>query len=126
MNTEKYFSGERDSNINHKMPLWILLCTFVNFEIDHAPLATSQVFDKILQLHLPLGLDVGAVHVCIEEDDRERQDEDGVRVPELPNHSGVADAVALAADTKQEIENRQKLMKGDNNEENIYNTSRRK
>lgn len=64
--------------------------------------ATSQVFDKVLQLHLPLGLDVGAVHVSVEEDDCERQDEDGVRVSELPHHRGVADAVALARDMKQE------------------------
>lgn len=58
--------------------------------------ATSQVFDEVLQLHLPLGFDVGAVHVSVEEDDGERQDEDGVRIPELPHHCGVADAVALA------------------------------
>lgn len=57
---------------------------------------TSQVFDEVLQLHLPLGFDVGAVHVSVEEDDGERQDEDGVRIPELPHHRGVADAVALA------------------------------
>lgn len=61
---------------------------------------TSQVFDKVLQLHLSLGLNIGAVHVSVEEDDCERQDEDGVGVPELPHHRGVADAVALAGDMK--------------------------
>lgn len=63
--------------------------------------ATSQVFDEVLQLHLPLGFDVGAVHVSVEEDDGECQDEDGVRIPELPHHCGVADAVALAGMGKE-------------------------
>lgn len=58
---------------------------------------TSQVPDKVFQHHLPVGLDVGAVHVGVEQDNGEGQDEDGVRVPELPHHPGVADAVALAA-----------------------------
>lgn len=62
--------------------------------------STSKVLDKVLQLHLPLRLDVGAVHVRVEEDDGKRQDEDGVGIPELPNHTGVADAVALAAERR--------------------------
>lgn len=59
--------------------------------------STSKVLHEVLQLHLPLRLDVGAVHVCVEEDDGKCQDEDSVWVPELPHHTGVADAVALAA-----------------------------
>ena len=58
--------------------------------------STSKVFNKVFKLHLPLRLDVGAVHVRVEEDDGEGQDEDGVGVPELAHHTGVADAVALA------------------------------
>lgn len=57
---------------------------------------TSEVLDEVLQLHLSLWLDVGAVHVCVEEDDGEGQDEDGVRVPELSHYRGVTDTVALA------------------------------
>lgn len=56
---------------------------------------TSKVLNKVFQLHLPLRLDVGAVHVCIEEDDGKGQDEDCVGVPELSNHTRVADTVAL-------------------------------
>lgn len=62
---------------------------------------TSQIFNKVLQLHLPLWLDIGAVHVSVEEDDGKSQNEDGVRVPELAHHSGVADAVALTGDMKK-------------------------
>ena len=59
-------------------------------------MVTSQVLDEVLHLHLPLGLVVGAVHIRVEEDDGEGQDEDGVWVPELTHHRGVADAVPLA------------------------------
>ncbi len=59
--------------------------------------STSEVLNKVLQFHLPLRLDVGAVHVRVEEDDGKGQDEDGVGVPELSHHTRVANAVALAA-----------------------------
>lgn len=62
--------------------------------------STSKVFNKVFQLHLPLRLDVRAVHVCVEEDDGKGQDEDCVRVPELSHHTRIADAVALTADIK--------------------------
>ena len=58
---------------------------------------TSQVLDEVLELHLALGLDAGAVHVGVEEDDGEGQDEDGVRVAELAQQGRVTHAVALAA-----------------------------
>ncbi len=57
---------------------------------------TSQILDEVLKFHLALQLDVGAVHVCVEENDGESQDEDGVRVSELTHHIRVTDAVALA------------------------------
>lgn len=58
--------------------------------------STSKVLNKVLKLHLPLRLDVGAVHVCVEEDDGKGQDKDGVGIPELADHARVTDAVALA------------------------------
>lgn len=57
---------------------------------------TSQILDEVLKFHLSFELDVGAVHVSVEEDDGESQDEDGVRVSELTDHIRVTDAVALA------------------------------
>lgn len=57
---------------------------------------TSQVPDEVLQHHLPVGFDVGAVHVRVEEDDREGQDENGVRVMELLDHVRVTHTVPLA------------------------------
>lgn len=57
---------------------------------------TSEVLDEVLQLHFALGLDVGAVHVRVEQDDGKGQDEDGVWVPELPHYPRVTDAVPLA------------------------------
>lgn len=60
---------------------------------------TSEVLDKVLQLHFALWLDIGAVHVCVEQDDGEGQDEDGVWVPELSHHPRVADTVPLAGRT---------------------------
>lgn len=59
-------------------------------------LLTSQVSDKVLQHHLAVRLDVGAVHVGVEEDDGEGKNEDGVGVVELLHHLGVAHAIALA------------------------------
>lgn len=58
---------------------------------------TSQIANEVLQHHLPVRLDVGAVHVRIEEDDCKGQDEDGVRVVKLLDHIWVTHAVSLAA-----------------------------
>lgn len=63
---------------------------------------TSQILDEVLQLHLPLRFDVGAVHVCVEQDDGKGQDENGVYVLDLPNHPRVADAVPLAGGRERE------------------------
>ena len=57
--------------------------------------STSEIFDKVLQLHLPLWFDVGAVHVCVEEDDGEGQDEDSVWVLELSDQDRVTHTVPL-------------------------------
>lgn len=58
---------------------------------------TSEVLDEVLQLHFALGLDVGAVHVRVEQDDGKGQDEDGVWVPELAHEGWVTHTVPLAA-----------------------------
>lgn len=62
---------------------------------------TPQIANKVLQHHLAVGLDVGTVHVCVEEDDGEGQDEDGVWVVELLHHIWIAHAVALAKEKEQ-------------------------
>lgn len=66
-------------------------------------LLTSQISDEVLQHHLPVRLNIGAVHVSVEEDDGEGQDEDGVGVVELLYHLGVAHAVALAVGTQSGV-----------------------
>lgn len=63
---------------------------------------TPQVLDEVLELHLPLRLHVGAVHVRVEEDDGESQDEDGVRVLELPDQHRVTDTVPLTGERGRE------------------------
>ena len=65
---------------------------------------TPQVLDKVLQLHLPLRLDVGAVHVRVEEDDGEGQDEDGVWILELPDQHRVTNTVPLTGERERERE----------------------
>lgn len=59
--------------------------------------STSQILDEVLQFHFPLSFDVGAVHVCVEEDYGKGQDEDGVRVLELPNQGWITHTVSLTA-----------------------------
>lgn len=72
---------------------------------------TPEVLDEVLQLHLALGFDVGAVHVGVEQDDGEGQDEDGVGVAELPHHARVADAVTLAGNTRGGCQGWEALLK---------------
>lgn len=76
--------GQREAGLGSSVP-----CSWL----------TSEVLDKVLQLHFALWLDIGAVHVCVEQDDGEGQDEDGVWVPELSHHPRVADTVPLAGRT---------------------------
>lgn len=58
---------------------------------------TSEVAYEVLQQHLAVGLDVGTVHVGVEQNDGKGQDEDGVWVMKLLHHVGVAHAVPLTA-----------------------------
>lgn len=79
---------------------------------------TSKVLDKILQFHFPLCFDVGAVHVCVEEDDGKCQDEDCVWVLKLTDKRRVAHAVSLAARQKEghthvELSNAEKSRQGE-------------
>lgn len=77
-------SGQKEAGLNNSVS-----CSWL----------TSEVLDKVLQLHFALWLDIGAVHVCVEQDDGEGQDEDGVWVPELSHHPRIADTVPLAGRT---------------------------
>lgn len=78
---------------------------------------TSQIANEVLQHHLPVRLDVGAVHVRVEEDDRKGQDEDGVWVVKLLDHIWITHAVPLAAAGGMHIlniEHWSPLLKGSN------------
>lgn len=63
---------------------------------------TSQIAYEVLQQHLAVWLDVGAVHVSVEKDDGKGQDEDGVRVMKLLHHIRVAHTVPLAEGSRRE------------------------
>lgn len=83
-----------------------LILTFyspASFQTDYegAAIRTTQVLDEVLELHLPLRLHVGAVHVCVEEDDGKGQDKDGVWILELPDQHRVTNAVSLTAEREK-------------------------
>lgn len=61
---------------------------------------TSQVLNKIIQLHLPVWFDTRAVHVCVEEDDGKSKDEDSVRILELSHQCRVTHTVSLTEGEK--------------------------
>lgn len=64
--------------------------------IGNAP--TSQIAYEVVESHFALGFDVGRVHVGVEENHGEGQDEDSVRVVKLLHHVWIAHAVSLAAE----------------------------
>lgn len=64
----------------------------------HLNVLTPQVAYEVVQSHLTLGLDVGRVHVSVEENHGEGQDEDGVWVVKLLHHVRITHAVSLAAE----------------------------
>lgn len=68
----------------------------------HRELLTPKVLDEVLKLHLPLGLDIWAVHVRIEEDDGEGQDENGVGILELADQHRVTNTVPLTAQREKQ------------------------
>ena len=61
---------------------------------------TSEVANEVIKAHFALGFDVGGVHVSVEEDHSEGQDEDGVRVMKLLHHIRITHTVPLAVEGK--------------------------
>lgn len=59
------------------------------------PSLTPQIANEVFQHHLAVGFDVGAVHVCVEEDDGKSQDEDSVRILELAHQYRVTHTIPL-------------------------------
>lgn len=62
---------------------------------------TSQILNEVLQLHLPLRLHIGAVHVRVKEDDGKCQDKNGVWVLELSDQHWVTNTVALTTERQR-------------------------
>lgn len=62
---------------------------------------TSQIPYEVLQQHLPVGLNIRAVHVGVEQNDGKGQDEDGVWIVKLLHHIRVAHAVPLTVGVKE-------------------------
>ena len=56
---------------------------------------TSEVFDEVVEFHLPLRFDAGVVEVCVEHDDGEGQQEYCVRAVELLDLVRVTAAVSV-------------------------------
>lgn len=65
---------------------------------------TSQVFNKVIQLHLSVWFDTWAIHVCVEKDDGKSQDEDSVGILELPHQCRVTHTVPLTETEKRKTE----------------------
>lgn len=63
---------------------------------------TSQVANEVVESHLTLRFNVGGVHVGVEENHGEGQDEDGVGVVKLLHHIWITHAVSLAEKENQD------------------------
>lgn len=63
---------------------------------------TSQVANEVIESHFTLRFNVGRVHVSVEEDHGEGQDEDGVGVVKLLHHIWITHAVSLAVKENQD------------------------
>lgn len=63
---------------------------------------TSQVANEVVESHFTLRFNVGRVHVGVEEDHGEGQDEDGVGVVKLLHHIWITHAVSLAEKENQD------------------------
>lgn len=63
---------------------------------------TSQIAYEVVEAHFAVRFDVGGVHVCVEEDDGESQDEDGVWVVKLLHHIRVTHAIPLTVESKEQ------------------------
>lgn len=72
---------------------------------------TSQIANEVVESHFALGFDVGRVHVGVEEDHGEGQDENGVRVVELLHHVWITHAVSLAARERKQQQQHERCLK---------------
>lgn len=63
---------------------------------------TSEVANEVVKSHFTLRFNVGWVHVRVEEDHGEGQDENGVGVVKLLHHIWIAHAVPLAVKKNQD------------------------
>lgn len=59
---------------------------------------TSQVANEVVESHFTLRFNVGRVHVRVEQDHGEGQDENGVGVVKLLHHIWITHAVPLAVE----------------------------
>jgi len=64
----------------------------------------AQVLDEVVELHAPLGLEVGRVQVRVEHDDGEGEHEDGVGAAQPRDQLLVALAVALSEHLHQTLD----------------------
>lgn len=64
----------------------------------HLNTLTSQIAYEVVKSHFSLGFDVGRVHVGVEENHGEGQDENGVGVVKLLHHVRITHTVSLAVE----------------------------
>lgn len=87
-----------------------VLCVYGMWLNKYVRNVTSQVLNKVIQLHLPVWFDAWAVHVCIEEYDSKGQDEYSVRILELPHQCRVTHTVTLTEREKGKGRNKQRFL----------------
>lgn len=64
----------------------------------HLNILTSQIAYEVVKSHFTLGFDVGRVHISVEENHGEGQDENGVWVVKLLHHVRITHTVSLAVE----------------------------
>lgn len=64
---------------------------------------TSQITYEVIKPHFALGFDVRGVHVSVEENHSEGQDENGVWIVKLLHHIRIAHTISLAVEGETSI-----------------------